>query len=215
MFRYPSDELVELSLGPKVKTWAPQPAHEIARSVAIPDRNAVSLLILPALLLGAGGFVLVLVTTRMFMAAVLSGVAVVGVCMWAISVLSNAVHKTRRLGVFELGIRFCGDLIRFDELRVISFGSPKSTTERFMPTFRNAQRKIERFPETRLRLERTRDLALTPILFDETHKVWLGFAAMYRKEEIEEFFATIESKCANKVCPMGLTFEERREIEGK
>lgn len=55
MFRYLSDELVELTLGPKVKTWGPQPAHEIAKSVTIPDRNAVSLLILPALLLGAGG----------------------------------------------------------------------------------------------------------------------------------------------------------------
>ncbi|MCA9085557.1 MAG: hypothetical protein KDA81_15965, partial [Planctomycetaceae bacterium] len=178
----PPDEEVELRLGPKLGSWDPLFAWEREQVVMVPtDSLILKMLFLLSFLLAAAAAAGGIVWWKHPTPAIFCGVGVLAVCFFGIISLDRAAFKSRRLGVFEQGIRYGADLIRFDELKLLSLGAPKTVGERYLPTLRKMQRSFDKFPEQTAILDRTRKLTITPILNDGTHRVWLGVLGMYSK----------------------------------
>lgn len=108
---------------------------------------------------------------------------------------SRIAHLRTRLGVFERGMRCGRSVIRFDELKLITFGAPKTFAERHMPTLRSGQKSIEKSGarEASERIECSRRIALTMVMNNGKHVVWLSFHVMYPQQAITEFFELLAS----------------------
>ena len=210
----PSDEIVELKLGQQLGSWERIPPGEAATVIMIPDDSFIlnALVILSFLVAGAaaiGGLIL----TKHAVPGLFTGVAVLGVQFFGLTKQSGAVYRSHRLGIFDDGIRYGKDLIRFEDLKLLSLEAPKSVTERHFPTFRKMQRKVDKFPELIVKSDRTRKLTVTPILNDGTHLVWLRILGMFSIDDLDAFYDLVKARYPEKVSGTNLTPEERQQIE--
>lgn len=210
----PSDEIVELKLGEQLGSWARLPPAEAAKTVLVSDKNfVISALTILSFLLAAAATIGGIILWKHPAAGLFSGVVVLGTLLFGVDKLSHAAHRSHRLGVFEKGIRYGSDLIRFDDLKLLSLGAPKTVAERHLPTFRKMQRNVDRFPELIQKRDLTRKLTVTPILNDGKHLVWLGLFGMFKKDQVDEFYDLIKARHPEKVFGTNLTPEERQQIE--
>lgn len=214
MFFPPSDEEVELELGPRLGTWEPLPAREAANLVVVPEQSVlVNLLTFGAFVLAAAAGIGGSTYWKHPTPGIFSAVTVLGITFYGIIKLSQAQYRRRRPGVFEHGIRYDRDLIRFDNLKLLSLEAPKTVAERYLPTFRKLQRKVDRFPELVQKRDHTRKLSVTPILNDGSHLVWLGIPGIFSRQDLDAFYDLIKERYPEKVFGTHLTDEERRQIE--
>ena len=215
-FFSPSDETVELQLGLVKRCWSPlrlEEVEKVARGHGSGLRMAILLIVSLVLALAAaikasqiiGGAIAVIV----------SGIGVLGVLFIAIIKFENAIHNSRRLGVFERGMRFGKSVVLFDDIKAISFRAPKTFKEKHLPTFGRLAESIEKpgAEEYRELIQNGRRAALTIHLNNGKLLVWLAVMAMYSKESLYEFFPLLDEMAHAQLRGLNLTDEERRAIE--
>lgn len=214
-----SDAEIESILGPVLGSWEPLPLQQIVKSANPPTTSMNGCLVK---VLSLSTFLLV-VTAAVASGIYFKSVPVGFVVAFGLAIpltvfatrCTRAAHLKTRLGVFERGIRFGRSIIRFDELKVVTWGAPKTFAERHMPTLRQGQKALEKAPahEASQRAERSRKLALTFVMSDGRRVVWLSFHAVYSKESITAFFELLDKHIHEQLRGLALTEEERRSIE--
>ena len=131
----PANEIVELELGPIVKSWNPRPLGDVEKE-ARGHGSGLRLCLLMAL-----SFVLAIVIAALVgrqtghaLLVVVSGIGSLAIMFFGIMKLENSIHDSKRLGIFERGMRYGKFIVPFDELKLISFGAPKTFSEKHLPT---------------------------------------------------------------------------------
>jgi hypothetical protein len=148
-------------------------------------------------------------------AGVLTAGLLLGIVCFLVVKLGHRVYRRTRLGVFENGLRFGRSLIRFNELKVVTFGAPKAGSKRHMPTFSKIQRAIEKPAVRRVReiRERSQKLSLTLMLHDGKIVVWQSVMGLFTKESLDEFFVLLDQHAHDQLRGLSLSDEEWRAAE--
>lgn len=212
-----SDGEVESILGPMLGSWEPLPLKEIIKSANPLTTSTNGCL---SSLLSLSAFLLVVtaaVAAGVYFRSAPAGFLVAFGLAVPIGILATrfveAAHRKTRLGVFERRIRFGRSIIRFDELKVVTFGAPKTFAERRMPTLRRGQKALEKAParEASQRAENSRRFALTFVLNNGQNVVWLSFHAIYSRESMT-VFELLDERIPEQLRGLALTEEERLRI---
>ena len=135
----------------------------------------------------------------------------VGRHVFGIIKLENNIYNSKRLGIFERGMRYGKFIVPFDELKLISFGAPKTFSEKHLPTLE--KHSGSRVPEAKELVRWGRQTALTIHLNNGKLLVWLAFGPVFGKEVLEEFLSMIDERAHAQLRGTSLTDEERRQIE--
>lgn len=211
----PPDELVELKLGPVVKSWSPLPLDEVNK-VALGHTSNLRMYFLLAV-----SFILAVVIAGLVgkmtgntIAVVVSGIGTLAVMFLGMMKLENAIHNSKRIGIFERGMRFGKSIVPFDDLKVITFGAPKTFSEKHLPTLSDVQRVSARGDyETDELIKNAKTLSLTIFLANNKRIVWFAFSAIAGKDTVHEFFPVLDELIPVQLRGLALTQEERRQIE--
>jgi hypothetical protein len=208
----PSNEMVEVKLGPIVKSWNPRPLADVDKE-ARGHGNGLRLCFLMAV-----SFLLAIVIagivgrlTGHALLVVVSGIGSLAVMFFGIIKLENNIYNSKRLGIFERGMRYGKFIVPFDELKLISFGAPKTFSEKHLPTLE--KHSGSRVPEAKELVRWGRQTALTIHLNNGKLLVWLAFGPVFGKEVLEEFLSMIDERAHAQLRGTSLTDEERRQIE--
>jgi hypothetical protein len=206
------DEMIGLKLGPLVKSWSPRPLADVDKE-ARGHGNGLRLCFLMAV-----SFLLAIVIAGMVgrltghaLAVVVSGISSLGIMFFGIIRLENNIYNSKRLGVFEHGIRYGKIIVPFDELKLISFGAPKTFSEKHLPTLE--KHSGSRVPEAKELVRWGRQTALTIHLNNGKLLVWLAFGPVFGKKVLEEFLSIIDERAHEQLRGKSLSEEERRQIE--
>ncbi len=208
----PANEIVELELGPIVKSWNPRPLGDVEKE-ARGHGSGLRLCLLMAL-----SFMLAIVIAGLVgrqtghaLLVVVSGIGSLAIMFFGIMKFENKIHNSKQLGIFEHGMRYGKFIVPFDELKLISFGAPKTFSEKHLPTLE--KHSGSRAPDAKELVRWGRQTALTIHLNNGKLLVWLAFGPVFGKEVFEEFLAMIDERAHTQLRGTDLTDEERRQVE--
>lgn len=183
----PSDKDVEVTLGPVLGSWEPLPIADVSMRATLPEvgqnRFTGSLLGCLPFILGTVAAFAVGVQAESVPAGIATAIVLLCIMCFGFVKLCKQSHELTRAGVFTYGIRYGRSLIRFRDLKLITFGvpTPKTWSQQHLPGLIKLKRSLEKQSSRDLRekQELSRELALSLWLHDDTHVVWLSFGAMY------------------------------------
>ena len=212
----PSDEEVEAQLGGLLGRWQPLPARDVLKVSTVANCGTNDWIIRFIAYFGVVGTIaiacLTVAVTRNALALAVSFIFAAGFVIYIITSIGTTGYSRMKLGVFEQGMRLGRSVVRFDELKAITFGAPKTFAARNLPTFRAGQKKASRTPELDARRELGRKLALTMVRTNDKVVVWEGVGATFSNECLNEFFATLDAQAHSLLRGDLLTAEDRQKI---
>ena len=202
----PPDEMVELKLGPVVKSWSPLPLDEVNK-IALGHTSRLRMCCLLAL-----SFVLAIAVagfvgkwTGHALLVVVSGIGTLTIMFFGMMKLENVIHRSKRIGK---------SIVPFDDLKVITFGAPKTFAEKHLPTLSEVQKLSARRDYQAEELHKNgRTLSLTIFLNNNKRIVWLALVAIAGKCTADEFFPILDEMIPEQLRGLALTDEERSRIE--
>ncbi|APZ93746.1 hypothetical protein Fuma_03364 [Fuerstiella marisgermanici] len=129
-----TDEEVGLILGPMLGAWEPLPLQEIVKSANPPTTSTNGCVVSTLSICAFLAVTVAAIASGVYFKSVVVGFVVAFGLAIPITMLaarfSRIAHLRTRLGVFERGMRCGRSVIRFDELKVTTFGAPRTFAER-------------------------------------------------------------------------------------
>lgn len=215
LFSIPTDAEVASQLGPVLGSWEPIPFKEISGYVHPPNTGEegclTGVVVIGVFAAGVAITIAVAVGTGIPYSGVLTAVALLTLLFVFQARFGPRQYATMRLGVFENGLRFGHSLVRFDELKVITLGAPKTRLEanvtRHTPTLAKIGKGIESPAARRMRemKDRSRKLALNFEMCDGKNILWVSVLAAFSKESLVEFYKLLDERIPDKFQGLQLT----------
>lgn len=120
---------------------------------------------------------------------------------WVLHAILNAVHRKRRLVVYEHAVGFGSSCLWLDDIDLVSSGSQQGISEKYFGSLEKvalitsspltAKAKVSAATKER---QRVRDHSLTLMTSDGKLIHWVGLLALFSKKDIDQFFELLLAK---------------------